>query len=115
MSKAGETLYDADSSVEARTAKRRATEKAEAKKGDVKTGKELGSDDPDAEFESVGTMRGRSDDPERISREDDDAQASELKENLGALSKGKKPSFNYELDEKGGKGEWYRKRQKPTS
>lgn len=80
MSTRSETMYDADSSVEARAAKKRASEKGEAKKGDTRTFN-------GEEYESEGTSA----DPDF----DADAPVTDLATTTGNRGKNGKGSLEY--------------------
>lgn len=101
MSRGGDRLYDSPPMKKAR-------EQQEAKKGDVKNGKDLELDDadPDAEYESVGVGGRKEGDPDRIS--DDDLHES----TQDVLSKVSPRNKRTRVDEK---NEWWRKRAKPMS
>ena len=102
MSRGGDRLYDSPPMKKAR-------EQQEAKKGDVKNGKDIDLEDaadPDAEYESVGSGGRKEGDPERIS--DDDVHEG----TQDVLSKASPRDKGTRVDKK---NEWWRKRAKPMS
>lgn len=100
--------------------KKAAAEQREAKKGDRKIMSDQGEDgsDIEGEYESIGTTRRESGDPERIDMRDLEESSDARDKFLKGGKKGPVPGFNTAPKEGGGREIWRRREKKedvPTS